>query len=389
MSIFFTDEGRRADVLKGVKRVVVKVGTQLLMGVKGVSKGQRVEELVAQIAALRARGLEVILVTSGAIGAGMRILATPKRPADIPGLQAHAAVGQCRLMYLYESACASRGFHCGQLLLTAADLREHNRNLNVSNCLNEMLRMGVLPVINENDSVSVDEIKFGDNDTLAALVGSLCGADLVILLTTIDGMHEKTEAGFGRRFSVVEKVTTKLKQMAGGTDGNSFSVGGMITKVRAAEMVMKSGAALWITEGKDFGALARVFAGADEGTLFAGADGAHLNAHKRFLAFFSKPAGDLTVDAGAAAAVVGKGKSLLPSGIREVAGSFRRGATVRVLGPDGREIAKGVTNYDSAEIQKIRGHSTADLPALLGGADGCYEEVIHRNHLVLTETTAD
>ena len=384
MTVFFSDEGQRARVLKGVRRVVVKVGTQLLMGGKTGSE-ERVAELVAALAGLRRRGLEVILVTSGAIGAGMRILGTAKRPSHIPGLQAHAAVGQCRLMSLYETACAKLGFHAGQLLLTAADVRDRDRYLNVMHCLHEMLQTGILPVINENDSVSVDEIQFGNNDTLAALVGSMCNADLVILLTTIDGMHERLPeaAGFGRRLSVVPAVTPRLRQMAMGTDGNALSVGGMITKVHAAEMLMKSGAAMWIACGRDFAVLNDILKGADVGSLFVAADGARLNAQKRFLAFFSKPAGDVVVDAGAEKALVAQGRSLLPSGITAVLGSFKRGATVRVVNASGLELAKGVTNYDSAELALIRGRNTHEIPGLLGG-EHHYEEVIHRDHLVLT-----
>ncbi|MDX9980820.1 MAG: glutamate 5-kinase, partial [Lentisphaeria bacterium] len=194
MHFTFEDRGERAQALAGVRRVVVKVGTRLLMDVPGATKGERVQQLVDEIAVLRQQGFEVILVSSGAVGAGLAVLGTPRRPRDVPGLQAHAAVGQCRLMYLYESACARHGFHCGQLLLSADDLlRSRERHLNVTNCLGELLRNGVLPVINENDSVSVEEIRFGDNDTLAALVATLLRADLTILLTTVDGMYLPAE----------------------------------------------------------------------------------------------------------------------------------------------------------------------------------------------------
>ena len=384
MSFLYQDNGQRGQFLPGVKRVVLKVGTQLLMKVPGTTEAQRVTELVAQVAALRARGLEVILITSGAIGLAVKSLGLKKRPHEIPALQALACLGQCRLMSLYEKACDAHGFHCGQLLLTAADVRERERNLNVSNCLREMLKMGVLPVINENDSVAVDEIKFGDNDTLASVVATLVGADLTILLTTIDGMRERNADGeLGRRLSVLAAVTPKIKDMAGGTDGNLFSTGGMITKVLAGERILKSGAAMWIVDGTDFGVLPRLFSGEDTGTLFMPRDGERMAAHKRFLAFFAKTSGEIVVDAGAEKALCAGGKSLLPGGIREVRGDFKRGATVCVLNPAGDEVARGLTNYGSDELAKIMGRKSAEIPAILGAE--AYDEAIHRDHLVLTK----
>lgn len=382
MGISYTDNGERAAVLKGVRRLVIKVGSRLLISGKDAATGQRIEEIIARIAELRAKGLEVLLVTSGAIGTGMTVLGTRCRPRAIPELQAHAAVGQCQLMYLYETACSRRGFHCAQLLLTAADVHDRERHLNVSNCLNDLLARGVLPVINENDSVSVEEIKFGDNDTLAALVASMARADLTILLTSIDGMHEPAAAGFGARLSVVSGVSAKIKSMAGGTDGNELSVGGMITKVRAAELVTRSGEPLWIADGRDFAILQTIIEGTDVGTLFVPVKNARMSASKRYLAFFSRPGGELVVDAGAERAVCEGGKSLLPSGIRAVRGAFRKGATLRVLGPAGNEIAKGVTNYDAADVERIMGRRSAELAGLIGG--DAYQEVIHRDHLVLT-----
>ena len=231
MKVDFTDNGERAKLLKNVKRVVVKVGSRLLMDVDGVSARQRVTELVKEIAVLRERGLEVILVTSGAVATGMELLKTKVRPKSMASKQAHAAVGQCELMGLYEAASSSLGFHCAQLLLTAADLHDQERHLCVSECLASLLSVGALPVINENDSVCVDEIKVGDNDTLSAMVSSLVRADLTILLTTIDGMRERdmTTGALGRRLSVVRELDSELLAMAQGTDGNRFSVGGMIT----------------------------------------------------------------------------------------------------------------------------------------------------------------
>jgi glutamate 5-kinase len=383
MSFAYKDEGERARVMQGVRRLVVKVGTRLLADMPGVSAAQRIQELVDQIAILRQRGLEVILVSSGAIGAGMGALNTTRRPTLIPALQAHAAVGQCRLMYLYETACAKHGFVCGQLLLTAEDVRRRERNLNISCCLDELLTRGVLPVINENDSVSVHEIKFGDNDTLAALVGTMTCTPITVLLTTIDGMRERTETGLGERLSVIHRLTPRLRAMAGGTDGNKFSVGGMATKLGAADLVTKAGEALWIADGHDFSVLSRIADGADTGTLFLPpANTQRMPSHKRFLAFCATPAGDLVLDAGAARAIHEQGRSLLPSGVREVRGAFKAGSTVRLLGPDGTEIARGICNFSQPELDHIKGHHSNEVAALLGHEG--YEEVVHRNRLVLT-----
>ncbi|MCK5805189.1 MAG: glutamate 5-kinase, partial [Lentisphaeria bacterium] len=234
MDYAYIDGEYRARALQGVRRVVVKVGTRLLTDMEGWSKAERVGQLVGAIAQLRDRGLEVILVSSGAIGAGMAMLKTTRRPKTVRGLQAHAAVGQSRLMSLYETACVGHGFHCAQLLLTAGDVKDHERHLNVTSCLEELLARGVLPIINENDSVSVEELKFGDNDLLAALVATMTRADLTVLLTTVDGMYNPKAEGERKRLSVVCELTDEVLAMAGETDGNHFSVGGMLTKLQAA-----------------------------------------------------------------------------------------------------------------------------------------------------------
>ena len=385
MKVDFTDNGERAKLLKNVKRVVVKVGSRLLMDVDGVSARQRVTELVKEIAVLRERGLEVILVTSGAVATGMELLKTKVRPKSMASKQAHAAVGQCELMGLYEAASSALGFHCAQLLLTAADLHDQERHLCVSECLASLLSVGALPVINENDSVCVDEIKVGDNDTLSAMVSSLVRADLTILLTTIDGMRERdmTTGALGRRLSVVRELDSELLAMAQGTDGNRFSVGGMITKLHAADMVTRSGEGLLIADGFDFGVLSKIFAGEDVGTLFLPARKMRMHAHQRYLAFFAEPKGELIVDRGAAAAVEKKGKSLLPGGILGLRGVFQRGDTVRILNVEREEIARGQVNFSHVELSLICGAQSAELGKLLGHAPEA-EEAVHRDHLVVT-----
>jgi glutamate 5-kinase len=361
---------------------VIKVGTRLLTSIGGHSKGERVDQLVEQIAALRKGGLDVVLVSSGAIGAGMMVLGTEKRPASLPRLQAHAAVGQCRLMYLYETACNRRGFHSAQVLLTAEDVKNRERHLNVVSCLDELLSNGVLPVINENDSVSVDEIKFGDNDMLAAMVAMMVRADITILLTTVDGLHERTQTGFGRRLSVVPRITDDVLRMAAGTEDTRLSVGGMATKLQAADYLTRAGESLWIADGTDFGVLARMFAGEDVGTLFLPAKSTRMQGRKRFLAFFSGHSGDIVVDAGAERALCHQGRSLLPSGIVATRGDFRRGDTVAIINASGAELARGVSNYSSTEIMKIRGKHTKEINETLGY--DAYDAVVHRDYMVLT-----
>ena len=383
MAYDYEDSGQRAVALRSVTKVVIKIGTRLLTDVDGVSKAERVRDLVRALAGLRRRGLDVILVSSGAIGAGMSVLGTPQRPHTLALLQAHAAVGQSRLMSLYESACAEMGFHCAQLLLTAADVQDRDRHLNVASCLGALLSKGVLPIINENDAVSVAEIKFGDNDILAALAATMLRADLSVLLTTVDGMWERREDGFTRRLSVVRECTPELAIMAAGPDGNRFSVGGMRSKLRAAEIVTQAGEPLWVADGRDFGVLEHVFAGADVGTLFLAPKRPRMRGHKRFLAFFSAPVGAVIVDAGAEKALTAGGRSLLASGVVGVRGSFARADTLRILNSADNEIGRGITNYSDAEVTAIRGCQSHEIGAILN-CDAYDAEVIHRDYLVLT-----
>lgn len=380
--ISYIDTGERNRALNKVQKIVIKVGTRLLTGVNGASKAQRIYELVEAIAGMRRHGLEIILVSSGAIGAGMGVLQTPKRPRLLPQLQSHAAVGQCRLMYLYETACEQFGFHSAQILLTAEDVQNRERHLNVTSCLDALLSNGVLPVINENDSVSVDEIKFGDNDRLAALVAVMARADLTIMLTSVDGLHEIRNHQLDRRISVVNRITQRVRNLAGDTADRKYSTGGMATKIEAAESVVKAGENVWIANGTDFTVLPRILAGEDLGTLFTATNPTRMRGRQRYLAFFSDYKGDITVDQGAAQALTRRGRSLLPSGITGLAGSFRRGDTVRIRDPQGNEIARGVTNYDADEVRQIYGCQTHEISKILHYE--AYDTVVHRNYMVLT-----
>lgn len=383
MNYTLEDKGERQAALKGVKRVVIKIGTRLLMDVKGETPEERVQKLIAEVAELRKSGMEVVVVTSGAIGAAIRVLEAQRRPKKLAMLQAYAAVGQCHLMTLYENACTQFGFHCSQLLVTAADLHDRERHLTVAQCLDALLDNGILPVINENDSVCVDEIKVGDNDTLAALVASLCRADLTILLTTINGMKERdiNTGELKERISVVHELKSDIFAMAQGTDGNAYSVGGMITKLRAAAMTTCCGEPLWIAEGFDFSNLRRIFHGEDIGTLFVPATHNRLHARQRFIAFFANPEGELIIDEGAEEALCHKGKSLLPSGIIGMRGVFSPGATVKICNIHKKELARGTVNFSTSDLSKICGVSTDRLEACLGYKPAA-NEAVHRNALV-------
>lgn len=385
MHYSLTDSGERRDWLPEVKRVVIKVGTQLLRATAKQDSDQRIAALIDEIALLRQAGREVILVSSGAVGFGMATLGTVARPRTIAGLQAHAAVGQCHLMSCYEKACERLGFHCAQLLLTAADLHDLERNRHVTQCLHALLEAGVLPVVNENDSVCVDEIKVGDNDTLAAYVATMLRADLTILLTTVEAMHETSpeSSELGQRISVVHEITPALLRMAQGTDGNPYSVGGMATKLRAAQIVSTSGEAMIIAGGKDFGRLGQIFRGEDVGTLFLPGRRSRMRDRQRFLAFFSEPTGDLILDAGAEQALCRQHRSLLAGGLLGITGQFHRGDTVRLLNAERRELGRGIVNFAFDEVARICGAKSDELPRRLG-REVESPEVVHKDYLVLT-----
>ena len=371
----------RQKIIAGTKRIVLKVGSRLLVDEHRHPCLERINTLVEQIAKLREAGLEVILVSSGAISAGMSVLGLDKRPKSVPTLQATAAIGQSRLLSMYEDACRTHGFHCGQILLTAGDVQDRRRHLNLSNCLNALISQGSLPIINENDSISVEEICFGENDYLAALVGTICQAELTVLLTSVDGMYEKMADGsFGDRISVIEEISPKIKAMATGTDGNQLSTGGMETKLKAAETLTSVGESLWIVDGRDFAVISEVYAGNDVGTLFPGSE-EKMRMHKRWMAFFPEVAGELLVDEGAKKALLEKGSSLLPGGITTVVGEFTKGDIVEIKSVNGKLLAKGAVNYSAKEMELIKGKKTTDILEMLGYH--IYDEAVHRDNLVV------
>lgn len=373
----------RKNVLKNCRQIVVKAGTRLL------TSSEQIARLVDEIAYLRKNNFRVMLVTSGAVGMGMKVLGLTKRPRKLAEVQALAAVGQGKLMEIYERECARHGIKSAQLLLTASDLRSRTRYLNVMNCINALWENDVLPIVNENDSVSVDELKFGDNDILSAMLGSLTGSQLTVILTTESGLRERDAEGkLAGRISVVEKLSDSIRAMAQGTDNAEFSIGGMTSKLRAANLLMNAGSHLWIADGRESNVLHDIADGKDIGTLFV--PKMHkIHSKKLWIGFFAKCAGRLLVDDGAADALISKGRSLLPSGVIASAGRFKRGDTVEIVraSESNRVIARGLVNFDSDECGMIILHKSGEIAEILKrDADA---EVVHRDNLVLLTKEAD
>jgi len=356
----------RAALLKDISRIVVKLGTGVLTDSRKQPDLAQMEQLVAQIAEQRRAGKELVLVSSGAVGAGMGVLGYQKRPADLAELQACAAVGQSRLMSTYEKLFGVYGLSVAQILLTHADLEHHERHLNARNTLVRLLTHGVVPIINENDVVSFTELKFGDNDTLSALVASLLPADLLVILTTVDGVIENFGKPNPRTIPEIENIDARLEKLAGGTDSVT-AVGGMASKVQAAKIAMRSGIPLVIASGKKKQGLARIMAGENEGTIFV-PQPTRLQGRKRWIAFFHHPKGSLYVDAGARKALRESGKSLLPPGVARCEGEFSAGEVVRICDMDGTEFARGIAAFGSSEI------CSRQLKRV---------EVVHRDNLVI------
>lgn len=352
--------------LQHVRRVVVKLGTGILTDSQKRPDQVQLAQLVAQVAGLRAAGTEVVMVTSGAVGAGMGVLGFDRRPKHLADLQACAAVGQSRLMALYEGLFRHYNQGVAQVLLTHEDLSDQTRHVNARNTLLTLLKRGVVPIINENDAVSVTELKFGDNDRLSALVASLLPADLLVILTTADGLIEGYGTPAARRLSVVKEIGQSVEAMAGGTTSVT-AVGGMRTKIDAGKIVVRSGIPMVIAPGRRFDVLARILAGEDEGTLFTARAG-RLPGRKRWIAFFHRAAGHLVVDEGASRAICDEGRSLLASGVVGVEGDFEAGSVLAIRDKSGREIARGLGRVNSVSLRKPSGRG---------------ELAVHRDDLVI------
>ena len=358
-------------------RVIIKLGTGVLTSGIGQLNTARIAALAAGVAGLRAAGTEVIVVSSGAVGLGMGRLGLKKKPADVSKKQACAAIGQSLLMQTWQRGFDPHGLTAAQVLLTHEDLRSRDRHLGVKACLEELIAYGTIPVINENDTVSAAEIKFGDNDTLSAMVASLTGAQHLLILSTAPGLIDMK--GTGKIVPVVEKITPEIEAMAGGTT-DVTATGGMISKISAAKIALRAGCGVFIASGAEPDIIARLLGGTGPGTFFV-PSGIPLEAKKRWLAYFQRPTGNITVKADAVAILRDQGRSLLAIGVTGVKGSFGEGDIVNILGPDGKILARGVAAFADHEVKAIAGRTSDELKPRFPGRKRL--EVIHRDNLVL------
>jgi len=369
----------RNNLLKDIKRLVVKIGTSVIAE-KNKLNSAVFKRLTNQISRLLKENYEVIIVSSGAICAGMSVLGLKNRPQDLPLLQATASVGQNILMRMWEESFAKEGFKVSQVLLTREDLMDRKRYLNARNTLNTLLRYFIIPVVNENDTVSVDEIKFGDNDYLSSLVANLVDADLLIILSDVDGLYEKelTSKGSHRVVREVKGITPYIESLACGTS-KEICVGGMSSKIEAAKISTNSGIPMILGNGRIDDVLINILKKGDVGTVFLPKE--RLVSRKRWIAYSSRPSGEIMVDEGAKIALRDRKKSLLSSGILDCAGNFKIGDIVVIADTKGNEFARGLTNYSSEEIKRIKGLRSDLIKQELGYK--YYDEIIHRDNLVI------
>jgi glutamate 5-kinase len=371
----------RQEVIALAHTTVVKVGTNVLTSADGRIDPARLQALADQIHHIRQSGRKVVLVSSGAIGAGIGRLGLGKRPTDLRHLQGCAAIGQSQLMRAYQECFDRYGIHTAQILLTAGDFDSRSRYLNVRNTILTLFEWDVLPIINENDTVSVAEIRFGDNDHLAAMVTNLLRAPLLILLTTVDGLFasDPQSGKAATKLDTVPAIDAHILGMAGASK-TSLGTGGMHSKLRAARLATMAGESVIIANGSVHGILDALFAAEPAGTLFL-PHGTSLPAWKRWLGFTARPKGKFTLDAGAVAAVCEKGRSLLPIGVVQVQGDFSKGDVVTLSDATGAEFARGLTNYSSADAKRVLGLRTEQIAELFGTLP--YEEIVHRDNLVV------
>ncbi|MBQ2086696.1 MAG: glutamate 5-kinase [Selenomonas sp.] len=373
--------GNARQRLQEAKRIVVKVGTSTLTHETGKLNLNRIDKLIREIADLKNQGKEMILVSSGAIAAGLGKLGLDKKPDSIPEKQAVAAIGQGVLMHIYEKLFAEYGQVMGQVLLTKENSVQHHQYIHSRNSLLAQLAMGAVPVINENDAVAVDEIKIGDNDNLSAMVATLVDADALIILSDIEGLYTANPATHpeAELISEIPEITPQVESIAGGA-GSKLGTGGMMTKIQAAQIAMSAGVTMVIASGSREGVLREVLTGQNIGTVFPARE-SHLRVRKSWLAFGKRLAGEIVVDAGCAAAMRDKGSSLLPAGVVACAGDFAAGSTVRVLTETQQEIARGIVNFDMSTLSRVMGHKSEEITRLVG--ENVPEEVIHRDNMVL------
>ena len=370
------------EALKKAKRIVIKVGTSTITYANGKRNFSQIDRLAREISDLQNQGKEMILVTSGAVAVGVDRMGLPGKPKTIPGKQAAAAVGQGVLMHTYEKFFADYGQIVAQVLITKTEAIDRHRYTNTRNTFMELMRQRVIPIVNENDVVALDELKIGDNDNMSALVAGIVDADLVIILSDVDGLYTANPQTHPDAVIVPEvvEITPEIEASAGGV-GSARGTGGMATKIQAAKAATSSGIHLVIASGTEKNAIARVLQGEELGTLFVSREN-RLQFRKRWLAFGAKIAGSIVVDDGCAKAIrKAGGCSILPAGVFAVQGEFLPGSTVSVIDKDAHELARGLVHYSSAELEQIKGCNSGEIANILGHKN--FDEVIHRDDLVI------
>jgi len=368
-------------LLRRSRRVVVKIGSQVLSSPEGIEEA-RIRGIVRDLATLRDQGKEIVIVSSGAVASGMTRLGRKERPKTIPEKQALAAVGQIKLMAIYERCFSRFGKNVAQVLLTHEDLANRARYLNAKHTLQTLLDLAIIPVVNENDTVAVEEMKFGDNDNLSALVATLLEADLLVILSDVAGVYDRDPRLHegAELISVIEHIKTAKARLVGKSQ-SLYGTGGITTKISAAEKAAAAGIPMLIASGLEADILRKIFDPQEEVGTWILPEENRLASRKHWIAYNLKPAGEIVVDGGAYEALIHKGKSLLPSGLKEVRGKFGVGECVRCLNLQGREFARGLVNYSAQELEQIKGLHTSKIEKVLGYK--AYDEIIHRDDLVV------
>ncbi len=368
--------------LQTAKRIVVKVGTSTLTHNTGKLNINRMELLVRQLTDLQNQNREVVLVTSGAVGVGLGRLGLTERPGTILQRQALAAIGQGLLMQIYEKLFSEYGQTVAQILLTRSDISDRKRYLNSRNTILALLKYKVIPIINENDTVATEELKIGENDSLSALVAGLIEADLLILLSDINGLYtaDPKKDHTAELIPLVTEITTEVASMAGGASSN-FGTGGMITKIEAAKMATSAGTSMVLMNGSEPSQIQHIFDGKPVGTVFLSSQTV-VSSRKRWIAYGPQVTGELIVDSGAEHALIKQGKSLLPSGIVNLSGDFEEGDLVKIVNSENRELGRGLTNYGWEQLRKIIGKKCVEIEMILGYKTA--DEVVHRDNMVIT-----
>ena len=376
----------RKEVFQSSRTLIVKIGSNVLTREDDQLDEERIEHLADQIERLIEGGRRVVVVSSGAVAAGVGALGLDRRPQSLPELQASAAAGQARLMMAWNNGLTRHNRTAAQILVTVNDFRNRRRYLNIRNTLRTLFSLDAVPIVNENDSVSIEEIALSDNDELASMIAALVADPLLIILSAVDGLFDGVpEASDSRVIPLIEKPDSSLLQYAGAGQ-SSLGRGGMTAKLAAILNATQTGESVILANGTTDGILDSIAQGQEVGTLFL-ASGSTVPAWKRWIAFAAKPEGQLTLDDGATNAVQNNGKSLLAVGIRDVRGDFEQGASVSLVASGGSAIGRGLVNYSAAEIRRIAGQKSSQIPELLGHVP--YREVIHRDNLVVTDLVSE